>query len=191
MDVFLSNYLLSSQGDRVAMSHNLELRLPYLDKRVIDFAARLPSHWKMPGLKEKQFLKKAYQGQIPDSICNRPKQPYRAPSGPVFFNQTDNPREMIYLDQIRRAGIFNVNKVQNLFEKQARGGQANTSEMQNMAVVGILSTQLIHENFIERYHGNMVSPVIPDKIVRKVPFYDGNGAHQLPDRGAHRLREKV
>lgn len=191
MDVFLSNYLLSSQGDRVAMSHNLELRLPYLDKRVIDFAARLPSHWKMPGLKEKQFLKKAYQGQIPDAICNRPKQPYRAPSGPVFFNQTGAPREMISIDQIRRSGLFNVNKVQNLFEKQARGGQGNTSEMQNMAVVGILSTQLIYENFIERFHGKLVSPVVPDKIVRRVPFYNGNRSLRQPVSDAYRQREKV
>jgi asparagine synthase (glutamine-hydrolysing) len=52
MDIFLSNYLLSSQGDRVAMAHSLEIRLPFLDYRVIDFAARLPSNWKMMGLKE-------------------------------------------------------------------------------------------------------------------------------------------
>ena len=53
VDIFLSNYLLSSQGDRVAMAHSLEIRLPFLDHRVIDFAFRLPARWKMKGLKEK------------------------------------------------------------------------------------------------------------------------------------------
>jgi asparagine synthase (glutamine-hydrolysing) len=169
MDIFLSNYLLSSQGDRVAMSHNLELRLPYLDKRLINFAARLPAHWKMPGLKEKQLLKKAYRGEIPDSICNRPKQPYRAPTGPVFFNQTgDSLHDLVSFDQIKGAGIFNVIKVQNLFEKQCRRDRPQTSELENMAVVGILSTQLIHENFIKCFHGRFVAPVVPDKVVRRV-----------------------
>lgn len=169
MDMFLSNYLLSSQGDRVAMAHSLELRLPYLDHRLIDFAARLPAHWKMPGLKEKNFLKKAYQGQIPDSIYERPKQPYRSPSGPVFFGRNDNdPRELICMDQVKRAGIFNGRKVQNLLDKQFRSAGYQASEIENMAVVGILSTQLIYEDFIERYHGRLVAPVMPDKVVRKV-----------------------
>ena len=169
MDIFMSNYLLSSQGDRVAMSHSVELRLPFLDHRLIDFAARLPARWKMQGLKEKHLLKKAYQGQIPNSICNRPKQPYRAPIGPVFFNSADHDvRDLICMDQVKRAGIFNEKKVQNLFEKQLRATGSQTSESHNMAVVGILSTQLIYENFIERFHGNSVVPVKPDKIVRRI-----------------------
>ena len=169
MDIFLSNYLLSSQGDRVAMAHSVELRLPYLDYRLIDFAAQLPARWKMPGLKEKHLLKKAYRGQIPDSICNRPKQPYRAPAGPAFFSQDKcASRDLLCLEQVKRAGIFNHQKVQNLFEKQHRSSGSQASEAHNMAVVGILSTQLIYENFIERFQGSQVVPVMPDKIVRKI-----------------------
>jgi asparagine synthase (glutamine-hydrolysing) len=168
MNIFMSNYLLSSQGDRVAMAHSLELRLPFLDHRVIDFAAKLPHHWKMPGLKEKFLLKKAYCGQVPDSIRNRPKQPYRAPIGPAFFQ--DDPEkvsDLLCLDRLGRMGIFNVKKVMNLFEKYLQQGQAPASETHNMAIVGILSTQMLHEQFVENFPGRDIVPAKPTKIIRK------------------------
>jgi asparagine synthase (glutamine-hydrolysing) len=188
MDIFLSNYLLSSQGDRVAMANSVELRLPYLDHRLIDFAARLPARWKMPGLKEKNFLKKAYRGQIPDSICERPKQPYRSPSGPAFFSHIDkDPHDLVCMDQVKRAGIFNERKVQSLLDKQFRSPGGQASEIENMAVVGILSTQLIYEKFIECYHGRRVAPVVPDKVVRKL--HSGTcGAYQRPQNQSYLQR---
>ncbi|HDZ62522.1 MAG TPA: asparagine synthase, partial [Nitrospirae bacterium] len=45
MTIFLSNYLISSQGDRVAMAHSVEIRLPYLDPRLMDFMGRVPAKW--------------------------------------------------------------------------------------------------------------------------------------------------
>lgn len=169
MDVFLSKYLLSSQGDRVAMAHSLELRLPFLDFRVMDFAARLPHHWKMPGLKEKHFLKKTFSGQVPDNIRNRPKQPYRAPIGPAFFaGAPEKVRDLVCIDQLGRTGIFNVKKVNHLFEKYIQQGQTPASETQNMAIVGILSTQMIHEQFVENFPGRGVECARPKKIIKKL-----------------------
>jgi len=86
MTLFLSNYLLSSQGDRVAMAHSVEIRLPYLDYRLIEFMGRAPSTLKIRGMNEKYLLKKAFQGILPEAIVNRPKHPYRAPIGSSFFN---------------------------------------------------------------------------------------------------------
>ncbi len=77
MIIFLSNYLLSSQGDRVAMAHSVEIRLPFLDYRVIDLAARIPSRWKILGLNEKHILKKTLASVLPAEIAARRKQPYR------------------------------------------------------------------------------------------------------------------
>ena len=168
MDVFLSKYLLSSQGDRVAMAHSLELRVPFLDFRVMDFAAKLPPHWKMPGLKEKHFLKKTFSDQVPDNIRNRPKQPYRAPIGPAFFAAAPGKvKDLVCIDQLGRTGIFNVKKVNNLFEKYIQQGQTPTSETHNMAIVGILSTQLIHDQFVENFPGREIESVRPAKIIRK------------------------
>src|SRR5207253_7402056 len=75
----LPGYILSSQGDRMAMAHGVEGRVPYLDPGVVEFAARLPPRWKMCGLNEKFLLKRLATGLIPESVRRRPKQPYRAP----------------------------------------------------------------------------------------------------------------
>ena len=55
--IFMSGYLLSSQGDRVSMANSVEGRYPFLDYRVIEFAATLPSDYKLHGLNEKFILK--------------------------------------------------------------------------------------------------------------------------------------
>lgn len=168
MDIFMSNYLLASQGDRVAMANSIELRLPFLDHRIIDFAARLPARWKMNGLTEKYILKKAYQGQLPENIVNRPKQPYRAPIGQAFFGQgNSNVNDHMNLNQLTNANLFNVKKVTNLFEKYIKQGHGPVSEVQNMAIVGILSTQMIHEQFIEGPKTWKVIPAKPKKVIRK------------------------
>ena len=56
--VFMSGYLLSSQGDRMAMANSVEGRYPFLDYRVIEFCNRLPDSLKLNGLNEKYLLKK-------------------------------------------------------------------------------------------------------------------------------------
>ncbi len=58
--VFLGSYLLCSQGDRMLMSHSVEGRYPFLDRRVIDLADRLSPTLKLKGLNEKWILKKAF-----------------------------------------------------------------------------------------------------------------------------------
>ena len=168
MEIFLSNYLLSSQGDRVAMANSLEIRLPYLDHRVIDFAARLPSKWKINGLDEKYLLKRSFSGLIPDRIKSRPKQPYRAPVREVFFGDhaENSINEMLTESSLKEAGIFNPDRVGHLLAKFRKKDMSFDSEVQNMAVVGILSTQLIHDQFIENFPWKPVEMIKPDKIIK-------------------------
>jgi asparagine synthase (glutamine-hydrolysing) len=68
----LPGYILSSQGDRVAMAHSVEGRFPFLDHRVVEFAARLPPRLKMKALDEKHLLKRCASGLVPDSVRRRP-----------------------------------------------------------------------------------------------------------------------
>jgi asparagine synthase (glutamine-hydrolysing) len=85
----LPGYILSSQGDRMAMAHSIEGRYPFLDHRVVEFASKLSPALKMKVLNQKHLLKRAAQGLIPESILNRPKQPYRAPEGKSFFSSQE------------------------------------------------------------------------------------------------------
>lgn len=143
----LAGYLLSSQGDRVAMANSIEGRFPYLDHRVIEFANRLPPSFKIRGMTEKYLLRRALADLLPDDIVNRSKQPYRAPdSASFFFDGTplDYVAELMDADRIRAAGYFDAAAVGRLFDK-CRGGRA-TGFADNQAFVGVLSTMLIDQS---------------------------------------------
>jgi asparagine synthase (glutamine-hydrolysing) len=165
MAVFLSNYLLSSQGDRVAMAHSVEIRLPYLDPRVMDFMGRVPAKWKIMGLDEKHILKKSFRGILPDAITGRSKHPYRAPIKQSLLNEktTEYAQEMLAERSLKRAGLFDAGKVTKLLRKVEAAG--SPSEVDSMALVGVLSSQLVYQQFVEDFPAKVVCSVSPDLVV--------------------------
>jgi asparagine synthase (glutamine-hydrolysing) len=168
MKIFLSNYLLSSQGDRMAMAHAVEGRFPFLDHRVTEFAFRVPPSYRLNGLKEKFILKQAAMGFLPEEIIKRPKQPYRAPMSSCFFGNSplDYVDELLSEDSVKKAGYFHPSRVSKLVEK-CRGQEGNlTSERENMALVGILSTQLVHYLFIENFPPHPINKPENIKVFR-------------------------
>jgi asparagine synthase (glutamine-hydrolysing) len=147
----LSQYLLSSQGDRPGMAHSIEGRFPFLDVRVVEFANRLPPRLKLRGLTEKYLLKQLAREWLPDEIWQRPKRPYRAPIHRSFFNdQTpDYVRDILSSRQIDAAGLFNAAAVSQLVNKLDRG--LPLGETDDMALAGIISTQLVYRQFVEDF----------------------------------------
>jgi len=145
---FLSQYLLAAQGDRMLMAHAVEGRFPFLDHRVIEFASRLPSRLKLRGLTEKYILRQVSRRWLPDAIWQRAKQPYRAPIHRSFFNDTrlEYVDHLLSPEHIRATGLFRPMAVAHLREKALSG--VRLSETEDMALVGILSTQLLVEQFI-------------------------------------------
>ncbi len=149
----LAGYLLSSQGDRVAAANSVEGRFPFLDHRVVEFAATIPPLYKIHGLKEKFVLKKAMQKELPRQIVDRVKQPYMAPDSNSFV-QDDSPEyiaAMLSPDNLKRVGIFKPEPVIKLGEKCKKLSHAHLSFKDNMSFIGILSTQLLHQYYIENF----------------------------------------
>lgn len=148
--IFLSNYLLSSQGDRVAMGHSVEGRFPFLDYRVVEFACSLPPMHRLNVLKDKYILRKAANGLIPPELALRPKQPYRAPISRCFMGKQapHYVEELLSPESLRKAGYFDSGKVIRLVDKCRKQDGALLSERENMAVIGIISTQLLDHLFI-------------------------------------------
>jgi asparagine synthase (glutamine-hydrolysing) len=144
ISLFMSNYLLSSQGDRVAMANSVEIRLPYLDHRIIDFMAKVPSQWKIRGLNEKYTLKKSFQGILPERIINRKKQPYRAPISQSLLNERN--QNLIFDRKSDINSFFDNSKLRLLLKKLRKTGYSN--EVDDMAISGILSTQIIFDKYI-------------------------------------------
>jgi asparagine synthase (glutamine-hydrolysing) len=143
----LAGYLLSSQGDRMLMAHSVEGRFPFLDSNVIALANSLPDSYKLRVLDEKHVLKRAAAGAVPAEIVARKKQPYRAPDAAALIDAT-------YLDDllcapaVREAGVFEPQPVAQLLRKCRSRGAGEFSNADNMALVGIVSTQLLHHQLI-------------------------------------------
>ncbi len=146
----LPGYILSAQADRMAMSHSVEARYPFLDHRVVEFCQKLPPTLKMRVLAEKFLLKQAAKNLLPDSILQRPKQPYRAPDGASFAtpNSPGYVADVLAQESIVRDGIFDPSPVRNLAEKFRSGNATTMSVKDNMAMVGVISTQLLMQQFV-------------------------------------------
>jgi len=146
----MSGYLLCSQGDRVLMKNSVEGRYPFLDHRLIEFANKLHPKLKMKALNEKYLLKKAMGKYVPDSIVNRYKQPYRAPDIPSFTGgaQRDFVEELLSTEKISSYNYFDAKKVE-LLKRKIKHGKA-IGYKDNMAFMGILSTQCLHKLFLEQ-----------------------------------------
>lgn len=150
MTTLLSSYLLSSQGDRMALAHGVEGRFPFLDHRLFEFAAGLPSSSKLRGLREKDILRRWAKDVVPPILASRPKQPYRAPDSPAFFGSSEPGyvKDLLSPEALTRTGIFDPQLVQGLVNR-CRAGRA-TGFRENQAVVAILSSQIWYEEFIAR-----------------------------------------
>jgi asparagine synthase (glutamine-hydrolysing) len=156
----LPGYILSSQGDRMAMAHGIEGRFPFLDVRVAELAARLSPAAKMRALDEKYLLKRAFAELIPAAIRLRKKQPYRAPDVAPFFAEGrarfPYVSELLAAESLERVGLFHPGAVARLVDKIGRGGPIGAKD--GMALVGILSTQLAVEQLLNDRGRGRFSP---------------------------------
>jgi len=150
MTSLLPGYILSSQGDRMLMAHSVEGRFPFLDREVVDLAGRLPSRHKLLGMDEKHILKRAFADLLPDEILSRPKQPYRSPDAASFFagGVPTWVNEVVSTDAVLAAGVFQPSAVEALLDKVRRSGGVRMGNTDNMRVLAVLSTQLLHREFI-------------------------------------------
>jgi asparagine synthase (glutamine-hydrolysing) len=181
MTIFLSQYLLSSQGDRMAMAHAVEGRFPFLDYRVVEFCNRLPPHLKMRGLTEKWLLKQLGRKLVPSEIWQRPKQPYRAPIHRGFFGEKvpEYVRELLSEPALTSAGLFKPAAVTGFIRKAEQ--LDHLGEVEEMALVGILSTQLLHQRFVEAFQPPRLKPTDRVKIVDGCQSSQAGADAQLSD----------
>jgi asparagine synthase (glutamine-hydrolysing) len=147
----LSGYLLASQGDRMLMAHSVEGRFPFLDHEVVEFCNELPPKYKLRVLDEKHLLKRCARDLVPEEILTRPKQPYRAPDALSFVGEAEREyvTDVLSARAVREAGLFDADRVSGLVAKcVARASQGQLSNADNMALVGVLSSQLLWERLV-------------------------------------------
>jgi asparagine synthase (glutamine-hydrolysing) len=119
---------------------------------------------KIRGLKEKDLLKKVFRGVLPEVILNRPKHPYRAPIQQSLLNGSgDGSADSLSSESLAAAGLFDGNKVEKLLNKLRKTNHA--TEVEGMALAGILSTQLLFRQFGTAFKCNLPHGVVPTVFV--------------------------
>jgi len=142
-------YILAAQGDRPIMANAVEGRVPFLDHRIVELATRIPSKIRMRGLTEKFALRQAVKDLLPEDICQRTKQPYMAPESKSFLvdGAPEYVQELLSQDVVEEYGYFSPKAVAALVAKCRRRDVVGFRD--NMAFMGVLSTQIIHAQFVK------------------------------------------
>jgi asparagine synthase (glutamine-hydrolysing) len=159
MTTRLSPYLLSSYGERMTMAHGVEGRYPFLDHRVFEFAAALPTGSRLRGLRDKEVLRRWASRILPGPVKSERKPSYRAPDAESFFLPTSPSwiGDHLTSEAVRRVGIFSPSAVGGLVQRCQAG--LSPARGENQTMVGVLSTQLWHYHFIENAHRISALPV--------------------------------
>jgi asparagine synthase (glutamine-hydrolysing) len=131
--------------DRASMAVSLEVRAPFLDPRVAEFAASLPSDYKLRGGKTKYILKRAVADMLPPFVSRRGKKGFGVPVAEWLKGKLRPlARDLLSPDRVRKAGVFNPDYVTKLQDEHERG-VANHRKL----LWTLLMFELWHESFIE------------------------------------------
>ncbi|HEU5236825.1 MAG TPA: asparagine synthase (glutamine-hydrolyzing) [Pyrinomonadaceae bacterium] len=131
--------------DRASMAVSLEVRAPYLDPRVAEFAASLPPRYKLHGYTSKYILKKAAKGLVPPFVWRRGKKGFGVPFAKWLKSELRPlAHDLLSPERLRRSGLFNPAYVAKLQDEHERG-VANHRKL----LWTLLSFELWRESFVE------------------------------------------
>ena len=131
--------------DIASMANSLEARSPFLDHKVIEFSASLPSSWKICGLSTKYILKKTFKDFLPPEIINRPKQGFGIPVGKWFRTSwKDYFREVVISPRAVQRGYFDKGYLEKIFNEHVSGVRDHGYRMWSLLVL-----ELWHRIYID------------------------------------------
>ena len=130
--------------DRASMSVSLEVRAPFLDPRVAQFAANIPLEYKLKGNKGKYILKKAVEPLLPKNILHRPKKGFGIPIAEWLKGRL-NPlmHSMLDAKRLNEQGLFNAEFVQKLMKEHETNAASHHKQLWTLLVF-----QLWFDNFL-------------------------------------------
>jgi asparagine synthase (glutamine-hydrolysing) len=108
---------LLTLSDRVSMAHSLELRVPYLDHRLLEFAATIPPELKLRGMERKHLLKRAVRDLLPESFFTRRKMGFSAPLAVWFRSELRGfVEDVLSRSAVERAGLLRYDAVRRILD---------------------------------------------------------------------------
>jgi len=108
------------KADRMSMAHSLEARVPFLDRRLVEFCRRLPARMRLRGLTSKYVLRNAMRDRLPAAITQGRKRGFSAPM-PTWFAGAlrEYTADMLSAERLRRQGIFRPAAVARYLDEHA------------------------------------------------------------------------
>ncbi|UCG72526.1 MAG: asparagine synthase (glutamine-hydrolyzing) [Chromatiales bacterium] len=148
LDLDLKTFLPSlnlTYTDKTSMAHGVEVRVPYIDNEIIDFAAHMPPRLKLRGNTRKWILKKALEPLLPRDVVHRRKAGFGAPIRTwVARDLQPMIADLLSAERLRKRGVFSPKGVQEVLRRNASG-----SDDFAYLIYFLISFELWCESFLE------------------------------------------
>ena len=142
------------KADKMTMANSIELRVPFLDHKLMEFAASLQENQKVRGLTTKYIAKRALSSRVPESILNRPKAGFPVPFGSWLRTDLKEFVREVLLDRTTiERGYFNASCIEGLLRANAECGSYAKE------VLSLLTLELWHRAFLTTHAGFRPAPV--------------------------------
>lgn len=130
--------------DKMSMAVSLETRVPFLDHRIVEFAARLPDASRIRGMKLRVVQKEMLRGRIPDYVFKQKKKGFGAPMGAWLRGELrEMTTDMLSPARLEAQGLFQGPAVARLMDEHFRMQQDHTDTL-----LSLLAFQLWHEAYL-------------------------------------------
>jgi asparagine synthase (glutamine-hydrolysing) len=145
MNFYMAEDILT-KVDRASMAVSLEVRAPFLDPRVAQYAASLPLEYKLKGNKGKYILKRAVEDLLPKEILKRPKKGFGIPIAEWLKGRL-NPllHDLLAPQRLKNQGLFDARFVQKLIKEHETGAASHHKQLWTLLVF-----QLWFDNFLDK-----------------------------------------
>ncbi len=144
----LADHLLGDHGDRMALANAVEVRYPFLDRDLVEFARFIPHDLKVRNLSEKYAVRKIAEGLVPHEIVSREKFGFRAPGSPYLLQQKiEWINDLLSYDRIARQGYFDPDVVERLKLQYSNAGHALHPHLEDDFLLVVLTFGILLDTF--------------------------------------------
>ncbi|GAC1367305.1 MAG: asparagine synthase (glutamine-hydrolyzing) [Ktedonobacteraceae bacterium] len=162
--IWLPDNLLM-KGDKMTMAASLESRIPFLDHKLIEYAASIPSHYKIKGLKTKYLLKRAFADFLPEPILTRKKMGFNVPTGEWFRGgQRDIITKLLLSERIRERGYFNDDYIERMVKDHLDGKTNYQAQIFTLASLEIWFRIFIDPSQLDSPHESVEELLAEEKV---------------------------
>jgi asparagine synthase (glutamine-hydrolysing) len=135
---------LLARGDKMSMAASIEARVPLLDHKLVEFAASLPSHFKIRKMTRKYILRKVAAKVLPAAIINRKKQGFPIPLSTWFRGEAKELLwDLLSHDTVRSRGLFNPGYINGLLRQHQSGAADRGAQLWGLVLVELWMRQFL------------------------------------------------